>query len=110
MITPKHLKRTIQGDYRMIVISDIHGHFDRFQELLKKVQYTPEDYLIILGDFVEKGDQVLDTIHYIQQLDQNEKTFVLAGNCEWALTALLEVPELAPQIPLYLNLIVSMLL
>lgn len=103
MITPKHLKRTIQGDYRMIVISDIHGHFDRFQELLKKVQYTPEDYLIILGDFVEKGDQVLDTIHYIQQLDQNEKTFVLAGNCEWALTALLEVPELAPQIPLYLK-------
>lgn len=101
MITPKHIRKKVKGDYRMIVVSDIHGHLDRFQSLLHKVKYTPGDYLVIIGDFVEKGDQVIDTIHYIQQLDQNEKTFVLAGNCEWALTSLLEIPELASQIPLY---------
>lgn len=103
MITPKHIKKTIHGDYRMIVVSDIHGHLDRFQSLLHKVKYTSDDYLVIIGDFVEKGDQVIDTIHYIQQLDKNDKTFVLAGNCEWALSALLEVPELASQIPMYLK-------
>lgn len=25
MITPKHIKKSIKGDYRLIVISDIHG-------------------------------------------------------------------------------------
>lgn len=107
MITPKHLNKRIEGDYRLIVISDIHGHLDRFQALLRKVNYTPDDYLVILGDFVEKGDQVIDTIHYIQQLSQNPRTFVLDGNCEWALSALLEVPEFASKITGYLHRVSS---
>ena len=37
MITPKHIKKSIKGDYRLIVISDIHGHLDRFKALLQKV-------------------------------------------------------------------------
>ena len=82
MITPYHLNKTIKGDYRMIVISDIHGHLDRFKSLLQKVKYTPEDYLIILGDFVEKGDQVIETIHYVERLKQNPRTYVLMGRIE----------------------------
>lgn len=105
MITPKHLKKTVKGDYRLIVISDIHGHLDRLRSLLQKVKYTSDDYLIILGDFVEKGDQVIETIHFIQKLSQNKRTFVLAGNCEWALDALLTIPELASQIPQYLKIV-----
>lgn len=107
MITPKHAVKNVKGDYRLIVISDIHGHLDRFLSLLKKVRYTPGDYLIILGDFVEKGDQVLETIHYIQQLAQRERVFVLMGNCEWALDALLTIPELAREIPHYLQRVSS---
>ncbi len=103
MIKNTHLVKEIIGDYRCIVISDIHGHLDRFKSLLEKVKYTSDDYLIILGDFVEKGDQVLDTIHYVKELDKNEKTYVLAGNCEWAMTALLEIPELANEVPKYLK-------
>ena len=103
MIQPKHLKIEVKEDYRLIVISDIHGHLDRFKQLLKKVNYKSSDYLVILGDFVEKGDQVLDTIHYVQYLDKNERVFVLAGNCEWALDALLTIPEIAGEIPKYLK-------
>ena len=103
MISNTHLKRHVHEDYRCIVISDIHGHLDRFKQLLNKVHYTSDDYLIILGDFVEKGDQVLDTIHFVKELDKNEKTYVLAGNCEWAMMALLEIPELANEVPKYLK-------
>lgn len=54
MLTPKHLIKK-KNDYRLIAISDIHGHLDRFKELLRKVNYDPvEDYLVIIGDFVEK--------------------------------------------------------
>ncbi len=101
MIHPRHLNKKIKGDYRIIVVSDIHGHYNEFVQLLNKVHYTPQDYLVILGDFVEKGDQVLETIHFIQELDKNERTFVLMGNCEWALDALLTIPELAIEIPRY---------
>ncbi len=107
MIAPKHLKRTINGNYRIIVVCDIHGHLDRFISLLKKVNYTFDDYLVILGDFVEKGDQVIETIHFVEKLSHNPKVFVLTGNCEWALDALLTVPELAYQIPLYLKRVSS---
>lgn len=103
MITPKHLVKNIKSDYRLIVISDIHGHLDRFKALLQKIKYTSDDYLVILGDFVEKGDQVVETIHYVQGLDRHNRTFVLAGNCEWALQCLLTIPELAGEIPKYLK-------
>lgn len=107
MITPKHLKKNVKGDYRLIVVSDIHGHLDRFKALLQKIQYKPDDYLVILGDFVEKGDQVIETIQYVKRLSQNKRTFVLMGNCEWALDALLTVPELASHIPKYLKRVSS---
>lgn len=90
MLTPKHLIKKRKNDYRLIAISDIHGHLDRFKELLRKVNYDPvEDYLVIIGDFVEKGDQVLETIHFIMNLSRFPKCYVLMGNCEWAMNALL---------------------
>ena len=104
MVAVKHLTKRIQGDYRLIVIGDIHGHLDRFRALLKKVKYDPnEDYLVILGDFVEKGDQVIETMRFVRHLSTYEKCYVLMGNCEWALAAMLTIPELAVHIPDYLE-------
>ncbi len=105
MITrAKHKTLTIKGTARLIAVSDIHGHLDRFKALLRKVHYNPlEDYLVIIGDFVEKGDQVLETIHYLMYLSQFPKCTILLGNCEWALDALLHIPELAIEIPRYLK-------
>ena len=104
MFTPKHLIKKEKNDYRLIAISDIHGHLDRFKELLRKVNYDPvEDYLVIIGDFVEKGDQVLETIHFIMNLSRFPKCYVLMGNCEWAMNALLTIPEIAGEIPKYLK-------
>lgn len=108
MLAPKHLTKCVKGDYRLIAISDIHGHLDRFKALLKKVQYRPrEDYLVILGDFIEKGDQVLETIHYVMELSKLPRVYVLTGNCEWALCAIMSEPELAKEIPLYLKRVSS---
>jgi predicted phosphodiesterase len=73
----------LEEEYRILVISDIHGNLDLFKSLLKKAKYEPkEDYLFILGDFVEKGPQSLDTLHYIMELNEYPKCYVLEGNCE----------------------------
>ena len=71
---------------RIIVISDIHGDLSTFKKLLVKCNYdAEEDYLIILGDFLEKGTEILDTVHYVMELSQNERVFVLKGNCDRAI-------------------------
>lgn len=69
---------------RTIAISDIHGHLDLFEQLLDKVHYSAQDNLIIIGDYVEKGEQILDTIHRMQDLALCQNVYILNGNCEWA--------------------------
>lgn len=81
----------IQLNKRTIVISDIHGHLTLFKKLLKKVHYNKEkDTLIILGDFIEKGPEILPLIDYLMELSQNKNVHILNGNCEWAILTWLE--------------------
>ena len=71
---------------RIIVVSDIHGDLTTFKKLLNKCEYNEEeDYLIILGDFLEKGTEILDTVHYVMELSKKERVYVLKGNCDRAL-------------------------
>lgn len=104
MLEVRHLEKRIVGKYRCIVISDIHSHLDRFKELLKKVNYTNDDYLVILGDFIEKGDQAIETIKYLQELQKNsDRVYVILGNCEYALEEMICNQKYAKQVINYLN-------
>lgn len=104
MIEVRHEKLNIKKPYRCIVISDIHSHLDRFQQLLKEVQYTTDDYLIINGDFVEKGTQAMQTVHYLKELQtKSDKVYVLLGNCEYALDALINNDSLCKEMLHYLR-------
>lgn len=77
---------TFEEGKRILVVSDIHGDLTTFKKLLEKCEYDEnEDYLIILGDFLEKGTEILDTIHYIMELSKNERVYVLKGNCDRAI-------------------------
>ena len=58
-ILGKIKKLSIPNDVRIIIISDIHGELDLFKELLHKVNFQDEDYLIINGVFVRKEEIVL---------------------------------------------------
>ena len=55
--------------------------------MLKKTKYCLDDYLVVVGDFIEKGDQAIETVEYLMKLqEKNDKVYVLLGNCEYALT------------------------
>ena len=50
---------SIPNDVRVIIISDIHGELDLFKELLHKVNFKDEDYLILMVIFVRKEEIAL---------------------------------------------------
>lgn len=82
---PPHAVQTIpiQSQQRIIVISDIHGNLPLFQGLLRKIGFSSDDILILLGDMIEKGTKSLETIRYIMDLQQTHQVYPLCGNCDW---------------------------
>lgn len=69
---------------RRIVIGDIHGCFVTFKTLLEN-QIVPSlnDYIFLLGDYVDKGPESNKTVNYILDLiDEGLKIFPLRGNHE----------------------------
>ncbi len=90
---------------RIIAISDIHGDFASLKNLLEKVNYNDEnDYLIIMGDLIEKGYENLATIHYIMSLKkQNKNVIVLKGNCDRILENVMDNENNIPETLKYLS-------
>lgn len=63
------------------VISDIHGHYDEFQEMLSKINFTDEDEMIIAGDIVDRGPKSLEMIKYV--MNHKDNISMIMGNHEY---------------------------
>ena len=53
-------------------ISDIHGCFDEFEELLNRVGFSDQDQLYILGDLVDRGPNVDKCVEWVGEHRANE--------------------------------------
>ncbi len=73
---------TLPTHGRTIVISDIHGNLPFLQGLLKKLDFSQKDLLIILGDMLEKGQYNLETLRYIMELEKTHQLHCVCGNCD----------------------------
>ena len=49
------------------VMSDIHGNFDKYIEMLNLINFTEEDELYILGDIFDRGSNPLDILEHIMK-------------------------------------------
>jgi len=78
---------------RVIAISDIHGSLKVFEQLLKKIEFSKKDLLILVGDMLEKGPQSLDTLHYIMELTKTHQVYPLLGNCDMVLYSVTQPEE-----------------
>ncbi|MDM5193347.1 metallophosphoesterase [Bacillus hominis] len=89
-------KLLIPKGVRVIVISDIHGELNLLKELLHKVNFKDDDYLIINGDLCEKGNDSIGVVNYVMDLVVSKpNVYVVEGNCEVVVEALVhENPEL----------------
>lgn len=74
-------------------ISDIHGCFDKYKEMLSLVDFTPRDTLYVLGDVIDRGP---DGVKVLQDMSLRPNVFPLLGNHEF--TAAICLPWLMAEI------------
>lgn len=62
------------------VISDIHGHYDKYKEMLEKINFSDYDTLYILGDVLDRGP---DGIKILQDMMLRSNVIPVLGNHEY---------------------------
>lgn len=67
---------------RIIAVSDIHGHADVFDALMKKIRFSEDDLLVIIGDMIECGPDSLGALRRAMELVRRGSAIALCGNWE----------------------------
>lgn len=61
------------------VLSDIHGCYDEFMQMLELINFNKNDVLYVLGDCIDRGPNPIKTLLYCLQ---NDNIHLLCGNHE----------------------------
>jgi serine/threonine protein phosphatase 1 len=66
---------------RILAISDIHGCYDEFCEMLNLVEYdSRNDQLILVGDYVDRGPNSKEVVDLVKSLVDEHGAIALKGN------------------------------
>lgn len=61
-------------------ISDIHGDYDKYIKMLRKINLRDKDNLYVLGDVVDRGD---DSLKILQDMMMRINVYPIIGNHEY---------------------------
>ncbi|MBQ9942533.1 MAG: metallophosphoesterase [Christensenellaceae bacterium] len=67
-------------------MSDIHGHYGEYLEMLDRIGFSEEDTLFVLGDMVDRGSAPMALLRDMMARDN---VFAIAGNHDLAAHAVL---------------------
>lgn len=77
------LRRVDTSSYKRIVaVSDLHGNGHLLKRLLEELSFSKDDALFLLGDFIERGRNSLETVRLSMALCDEGNAFALQGNCD----------------------------
>ena len=73
------------------LIGDIHGYADRLELLLQKMGYSkqkgvyhhPERTVLFIGDYIDRGPQIRETLHIVRGMVDAGNAIALMGNHEY---------------------------
>ena len=74
-------------------VSDLHGCFDKYREMLSLIDFSPRDALYVLGDVIDWGP---DGIRILQDMMLRPNVFPILGNHEF--TAAVCLPWLMEEV------------
>jgi len=69
------------------VMSDLHGCYEEFLQMLELIGFTDQDHLIVIGDAVDRGPA---SVRLLRDLMARENGWLLMGNHEWFMRETLE--------------------
>jgi serine/threonine protein phosphatase 1 len=76
---------------KVYAIGDIHGCYKTFKNLLIKIELSKSDVLYLLGDYIDRGPRIKDTIDFILALIQDGYQILpIIGNHELMLLKAIE--------------------
>lgn len=81
---------------RTIAIGDIHGCSQALQGMIQVIAPQPDDLLIFLGDYVDRGPDSKGVVQFLMDLSERCQTVFLLGNHEIMLLGALR--GLAPEL------------
>ena len=64
---------------RTFVLSDIHGYYKTFLKMLEQIRFSDDDFMYVIGDVIDRGDQ---GIAIIKDLMQRKNVEMFLGNHE----------------------------
>lgn len=82
---------------RTIAIGDIHGGLKALVQLLKRIDITPDDELIFLGDYVDGWSDSANVVSYLIELGKQNTCIFLRGNHDDLVHRWLKTGELNDQ-------------
>ena len=60
------------------VVGDIHAGFDHLRKMIKKIHLKDSDELIMVGDYIDRGDQNVEMMEWLE--DHPENVIPVRGN------------------------------
>ncbi len=83
------IRPTLPERCGIICVSDIHTHWRELDSLLKKCGYKKgKDFLFILGDILERGEDNIAALRYVMELTKAPRVYVIGGNNDTYVTGL----------------------
>ena len=73
------LQARLDDGHRLYVVGDVHGHLATFRALLHRLNLTPEDRVVCLGDMIDRGP---DSAGLVDLLRSHPQVICLKGNHE----------------------------
>jgi len=69
---------------KFYLIGDIHGHLSKLENLILyiKSDITPDDLIIFLGDYIDRGPKSFEVIEFLLKLKSDYNIVCLMGNHE----------------------------
>ncbi len=73
------------------LIGDVHGHADKLEELLQKLEYTRKAgtyqhehrKVLFVGDYIDRGPQIRETLEIVKAMVDSGDAIALMGNHEY---------------------------
>ena len=68
---------------RILAIGDIHGNFKKLSSVFNKINFnSQQDFLILLGDYVDRGEENLHSLQWAMKISELPNVVALRGNHE----------------------------